>query len=207
VHTDAGGLRGRAQLFGELVVREVVAEAQPECVELGLRELRERLVEAVEPDLLGLDGCGLTVEALENAEPGAGGTLESASADRCRQDVARDPEEPRSGGPTRDVFEAGACEPRLRERLRGQVVRRVCVSAAAQIEAVHPLGVPAVELPERPGVGSSRLDEVRVAPHPQESVVIATSTVVVAMRWREGLTMLRLPGSSGSTRGETGVTR
>ena len=36
---------------------------------------------------------------------------------------------------------------------------------------------------------------------------MATSTVVVVMRWREGLTMLRLPGSWGSTRGETGVTR
>jgi hypothetical protein len=31
--------------------------------------------------------------------------------------------------------------------------------------------------------------------------------VVAVMSWREGLTMLRLPGSSGSTRGETGVTR
>ncbi len=127
--------------------------------------------------------------------------------DRRGQNVAPDPEEPRAGGSTRDVLEAGACEPRLRERLRGQVVRRVCVSAAPQMEEVHPFRVPAVELPERPGVGSSRLDELRVAPHPQESVVMATSTVVVVMRWREGLAMLRLPGSSGSTRGETGVTR
>jgi hypothetical protein len=36
---------------------------------------------------------------------------------------------------------------------------------------------------------------------------MATSTVDVVMRWREGLTMLRLPSSPGSTRDGTGVRR
>ena len=139
-------------------------------------QLREGLVEAVEPGVLGLDSGRLAVETFENAEPAACRTLERASPDGRGEDVARDPEEPRSSGSARDVLEASASEPRLRERLRGQIVRHVGVAAARQLEAIHALGVSVVELAERPGVGTSRLDELSVAPHPLEYVVMATST-------------------------------
>ena len=129
--THAGGLRGRAECFRGLVVRKVVDEAHPERVQLALRELRERLVEAVEPGLLGLDGCRLAVQALENAEPCTGRALETPSANGGRQDVARDAEEPRSRRPACDVLEASAAEPRLCERL----CRQSCAASAFRLRA------------------------------------------------------------------------
>lgn len=81
--TDARCLRRRPERIGELDVRKIVDEAQPERVELGLRELCEGLVEAVEPGLPGLDGGGLAVQAIENAELVAGRALELPSVVIC----------------------------------------------------------------------------------------------------------------------------
>ena len=179
MNADAGGLRRRAERIRELVVRKVVDVAQPERVELALRQLGERVVEAVEPGSSGSTACGLAVEALENAEPGTGRALETATADGRGQDVARDREEPGSRGSTRNVVEASASEPRLRERLCGQVVGGVRVPAPREMEAVHPLGVPVVELAERLRVGARRAQELCFGRHALAvSVVMATSTSV-----------------------------
>jgi hypothetical protein len=208
VHTDARCPRRRPERIRELVVRKVVDEAQPERVELRLRKLCERLVEPVEPGLLRLDRCGLAVQALENPEPAAGRTLETPSANGRRQDVPRNPEEPRSRRPARDVLEA--------RRDRAMPARTSLPSGRAP----------------RPGPGSARRGSGtsarrtgrraggtpwgRSAPH--AGAVRRSSCayevcrhghlhVGFVMRWREGLTMLRPSRSPGSTCGGTGVRR
>jgi hypothetical protein len=107
----------------------------------------------------------------EQPEPLPGTLLERAAADRHQQHVARDPEQPRRGAATGLVPKPGADEPRLRERLRGQIVGRVRIVAPAQQEPVHRFGVAFIELAEggrvlarggqQPGVGSHVTDIAR----------------------------------------------
>ena len=98
MHAHAGGLRGRVECFRELVVREVVDEPESQRVELRLGQLSERFVEAFDPALVWLRRRRLAVEPLENPEAGAGLQLDASASNGCRQDVARDREQPRSGG-------------------------------------------------------------------------------------------------------------
>jgi len=179
VHAHARRLRSRAELVRELVVREVVDEAQPDRVELGLGKLCKGLVETLDPRRLRLDRRGLAVEPLEDPEPVAGCPLEPAAAHRLRDDVARDGEEPRSSGAAGLVAEAVAGEPCLREGLRGEVVRGIVAPRPAEVEPVHPVRVAVVELPERLRLRARGREELRIGRHRLFGhVVSATSSIV-----------------------------
>ena len=87
---------------------------------LDLNRLGEALERGAARDLRRL-----AVEPLEDAEPLAGGSLDPAAPHALEQDVAGDPEEPRTRGAAGLVAEARAHGPRLRERLGRQVERGV----------------------------------------------------------------------------------
>ncbi len=136
MHAYACGLRSRAERVGELLVGEIVREAQADRLELTVRKVGERLVEPLEPCLVGPGRRRFAVESIEDAESCAGTPLEAAAADRRGEDMAGDGEEPGSAGAARLVAEARPRQPRLRERLGCQVVRRVRVSRPAEMEPV-----------------------------------------------------------------------
>src|SRR5262245_9447604 len=68
VDADARGARRGAERIADLLVGHVLDDAQLDRRALALRKLVERLVEAFEPGLVGLRGCGRAVELLEHAE-------------------------------------------------------------------------------------------------------------------------------------------
>jgi len=136
----AGGLGARAELAGDVVVYELVDDAKPDRLELPRGQLVERLVEPVQPGLVGLAHC-LDGEA----EPRAGGAFEPAASHGRDEDVPRDREQPRAGGAVQLVTEARAGDPCLRERLGGQVVGGLAFARAAEVVAVDAVGVPVVE--------------------------------------------------------------
>jgi len=126
VHAHPRGLRRRAERLGDAVVGEVVLDPQPDRLALPVGQLGERLVEPVEPALLGVGGGARKLEP----ESRARAALERAPADGGEQDVARDREQPRCGGAAGQIAEPRAREPRLGERLGGEVVRGVRVRRA-----------------------------------------------------------------------------
>ena len=63
-------------------------------------------------------------------------------------------------GSAEPVTEPLAGEPRLGERLGREVVCSLGPSCPAQVVAVHPLGVPLVEVPERRGVRAGGGEEI-----------------------------------------------
>ena len=109
---------------------EPVDHAKLNGVALARRQLGQRLVQTVQPDLVRLGRRTGLVEPLEEPDPLARRQLDPPAAHGLREQVPRDAEEPRARRPARAVAEAPTCEPRLRERLRGQVVRRVRVARA-----------------------------------------------------------------------------
>ena len=159
-----------AEALGRLVVAEVLDDAQADRLLLSLGEVRERLVEAVEPAFVRL-GHRLARACVEHAEPLAGAALQPSPAHADEQHVARDAEEPRPGGAARLVAEAHAREPGLRERLGGQVVRGVGVAAASQVIAVDAIGVALVELAERARIRARGGEQFGVAPHSRSLTV------------------------------------
>ena len=94
MHAYACGLRSRAERVGEFLVGEIVREAQADRLELTGREVGERLVEPLEPGLVGPGRRGFAVESIEDAESCAGTPLEAAAADRRGEDMAGDGEQP-----------------------------------------------------------------------------------------------------------------
>ncbi len=166
----AHGLGRGRQALGGLVVAEVVDDAQADGLLLGLGEVGERLVEAVEPVVLGL-GRRCAVGGVEHAEALAGAALEPAPTHAHEQHVAGDPEQPGAGRAARLVAEARAREPGLRERLGRQVVRGVRVLAAPQVVAVDALGVALVELAERARIRARGHEQFGVAPHSRSLTV------------------------------------
>ncbi len=128
-----------------------------------------------EPRRFGLDGCGRSVEQLENAEPRARASLQRALAHGRSKNVPCDAVEPWSSGSLCLVAKPQPAEPGLRERLGRQVVGSVGVAAAAQVEAVDPPGMSLVELAERSGVARRRSDELCVGQH--SSIILMQVTL------------------------------
>ena len=100
-------------------------------------------------DSSGSTAAGSAVEPLEHRRAARTRSARAARRTDDEQHVARDPEEPRHRRAAAPSRKRRRDEPRLGERLRRQVVRRVDVAAAAQVVAVHALGVSVVELAER----------------------------------------------------------
>src|SRR6266567_1700524 len=109
MYPHARRLRCRAEHARHVVVLELVDDPEPDSVELAVRQVLERLVEALEPGLVRLGGHGLG----EEAETLARVPLQAVATHRADEHVARDGEEPRAGGAAEPVPEPGAGEPRL----------------------------------------------------------------------------------------------
>src|SRR5438067_3548473 len=146
---DACGFRSGPELARDHAVLELVDDAEPNGVALTRWQLVQRLVEAFEPRIVGL-GPGLD----EEPEALAGRPLETTLAHRPDEHVPCDREQPGPGRPVELVAEAGTREPRLGERLCGQVVRSLGLASPAQVVAVDAPRVPLVEDPEGAGVGA-----------------------------------------------------
>jgi hypothetical protein len=157
----AGGLRRGAERLGDAGVVAVLEHAQAQRLALAVGQLGQQLVEAVEPGRVGLGGGRRPVEPVAEPEALAGELLEPFAPDGHEQDVAGDPEQPRERRPARLVPEALAREPGLRERLGGQVVRRVGIPRLAQVLGVDAGRVADVELVEGSRVMARRGEELR----------------------------------------------
>ena len=191
VDAHAGGLRGGVERVGEFFIGKVVDVAQSDRVELTLGKLREGLVQTLEPRPVGVCGGRLALEAVADAEARARGPLEPPAANRCGQDMARDGEEPRTGGTACLIAETSSARATPARTSRPSGRARRSRPATAEMEPVHPLRVAVVQQPERPGIRARGADEVCVGRHrSHERVVIATSRSF-SERWREGPTMLR----------------
>jgi hypothetical protein len=136
VDADAGGGQGRVEPCRHTVVVEVVDDAKLDRLALTGGQLGAGFVDALEPGLVWLQRAA-PVDPVEQSEALASALLEPPTADGIEEDVTRDREEPRAGRAAGFVLEARAREPRLCECLGRQVVRRVVVAAAGQVERVH----------------------------------------------------------------------
>ena len=111
------------------------------------------------------------------------------AADRGREDVAGDPEQPGGGRAVARVREPAAREPRLGERLRRQLERGGGVAGAAEVEPVDPRRMAVVDRAERAGVAVGQPEQLAIGAGVGDAVVGHLDPRAV------GLTVHGRPGS------------
>ena len=126
---------------------------------------QKRVVEPLQPRVIRLRRCLRPIERGKDPEPLARALLQPVAADRGDEHVACDRVEPRRRRAVRTILEAGSREPRLREGLGRQVERGIVVARPAELEAVDPLRVAVVQLPEGVCIGPCRREQLCVRSH------------------------------------------
>lgn len=156
-----GGLRRDRQLPRDLLVGHVLDNAQLQHAALLDRQAAEQLVDTLQPALLGRNTRPVGV--LEGPEPLPGAVLQALAPHRLQQHVARDAIQPGRRRPLGLVAERATDAPRLRERLRDEIERRILVVTPAQVITVDPPRVAVIEDAKCSGIVHRGRHQLRVA--------------------------------------------
>ena len=130
------------------------------------------------------------------ADSTPGAALDRGVADRCREDVPRDPEQPRRGA-VAAVDEAVPRQPRRREGLGGQLEGRRGIPGPTAQEREQPRGVPVVDHAERGAAPPRASQQLGIVERVERSRAAVHSSSGSSMRDRH-------PDMGRATRNVTG---